>query len=330
MDAPRQIDIDLVDAQQARRILDRLIGYKLSPFISQKIRRGLSAGRVQSVALRLIVDRENEIRAFKAEEYWSIDAKFTNPPERKVFSAALSTKNGEKIKIEKIVKYTEIEGFPVSTVQGHKGQFVFGYVGEVPVVLMQGRVHYYEGYPMQDVVLPTRLMGMLGAKKILLTNAAGGVNPSFKPGDFMMITDHITTAVPSPLIGPNIEELGTRFPDMSEVYSRRIQDIIRESAKDCGIELKEGVYVQLTGPNYETPAEIRMVRSWGADAVGMSTACEAMAARHMGMEVCGISCITNMAAGVSKEKLNHAEVQETADRVAVDFAKLVTEVIKKM
>ena len=231
------------------------------------------------------------------------------------------------IKIEQTIDYTEIEGFPVSTVQGHKGQFVFGYVEDIPVVLMQGRVHYYEGYPMQDVVLPTRLMKMMGAEKILLTNAAGGVNPSFKPGDFMLITDHITTAVPSPLIGPNIEELGTRFPDMSEVYSKKLQKIIRKSAEDCGIPLQEGVYVQLTGPNYETPAEIRMVRSWGADAVGMSTACEAMAARHMGMEVCGISCITNMAAGVSDAKLNHAEVQETADRVAKDFAKLVTEVI---
>ena len=162
---------------------------------------------------------------------------------------------------------------------------------------------------------------------VMLTNAAGGVNFDFHPGDLMLITDQITTAVPSPLIGPNIEELGTRFPDMSEVYSKNLQKIIRKSAKDCGIPLQEGVYVQLTGPNYETPAEIRMVRSWGADAVGMSTACEAMAARHMGMEVCGISCITNMAAGVSDAKLNHAEVQETADRVAKDFEKLVTDVI---
>lgn len=231
------------------------------------------------------------------------------------------------IQIEQTIDYSEIEGFPVSTVKGHKGRFVFGYVENTPVVIMQGRVHYYEGYTMSDVVLPTRLMGMLGAKKILLTNAAGGCNPAYKPGDFMMITDHITTAVPSPLIGPNIEELGVRFPDMSEVYSKKLQDIIRKSAKDCGIPLQEGVYVQLTGPNYETPAEIRMVRSWGADAVGMSTACEAMAARHMGMEVCGISCITNMAAGVSDAKLNHAEVQETADRVAKDFEKLVTDVI---
>ena len=231
------------------------------------------------------------------------------------------------IQIEQTIDYTDIEGFPVSTVKGHKGRFVFGYVEKTPVVIMQGRVHYYEGYAMSDVVLPTRLMGMLGAKKILLTNAAGGANPSYKPGDFMMITDHITTGVPSPLIGPNIDELRTRFPDMSEVYSKKLQDIIRKSAKDFGIPLQEGVYVQLTGPNYETPAEIRMVRSWGADAVGMSTACEAMAARHMGMEVCGISCITNMAAGVSNAKLNHAEVQETADRVAKDFEKLVTDVI---
>ena len=233
----------------------------------------------------------------------------------------------DQIKIETTIDYADIEGFPTSTVAGHKGRFVFGYVEKVPIVIMQGRVHYYEGYPMTDVVLPTRLMGMLGAKKLVLTNAAGGVNLNYKPGDFMLITDHITTAIPSPLIGENPEELGTRFPDMSEVYSKNLQKIIRKSAKDCGIPLQEGVYVQLTGPNYETPAEIRMVRSWGADAVGMSTACEAMAARHMGMEVCGISCITNMAAGVSDAKLNHAEVQETADRVAKDFEKLVTDVI---
>ena len=147
------------------------------------------------------------------------------------------------IQIETTVDYSEIEGFPVSTVTGHKGRFVFGYVGEVPVVIMQGRVHYYEGYPMTDVVLPTRLMGLLGAKKLILTNAAGGINEHFRPGDFMMITDHIATGVPSPLIGPNLEELGPRFPDMSEVYSRRIQDVIREAASDCGISLREGVYV---------------------------------------------------------------------------------------
>lgn len=233
----------------------------------------------------------------------------------------------DEIKIEQTIEYTEIKDFPVSTVKGHKGRFVFGYIEKTPVVIMQGRVHYYEGYQMSDVVLPTRLMGMLGAQKILLTNAAGGVNPSYHPGDFMMITDHITTGVPSPLIGPNLDELGTRFPDMSEVYSKRLQNVIKNCAKDCGIEIQEGVYVQFTGPNYETPAEVRLARSWGGDAVGMSTACEAMAARHMGLEVCGISCITNMAAGISKAELNHKEVQETADRVAKSFKELVTKII---
>ena len=224
----------------------------------------------------------------------------------------------EGIKIETTVDYSDIEGFPVSTVKGHKGRFVFGYVGNVPVVMIQGRVHYYEGYPMSDVVLPTRLMGLLGAKKLILTNAAGGINENFQPGDFMMITDQIATGVPTPLIGPNLEELGDRFPDMSEVYSK------------CGIHLQEGVYVQLTGPNYETPAEVRMCRIWGGDAVGMSTACEAMAARHMGMEIGGISCITNLAAGLSDKKLDHKEVQETADRVSVQFKELVTKIIEKV
>ncbi|MCI8834831.1 MAG: purine-nucleoside phosphorylase [Ruminococcus sp.] len=236
----------------------------------------------------------------------------------------------EEIQVVQTIDYTEIEGFPTSTVLGHKGRFVFGYVKEVPVVIMQGRVHYYEGYPITDVVLPTRLMGMMGAKKLILTNAAGGVNFDYQPGDFMLITDHITTAVPSPLIGANVEELGVRFPDMSEVYSLRMRDLIKEEAEKLGIALKEGVYVQLTGPSYETPAEIRMCRTWGADAVGMSTACEAMAARHMGMEVCGISCITNLAAGMSKKQLSHAEVQETADRVAMQFKALVTAVVSRI
>lgn len=234
--------------------------------------------------------------------------------------------------IEKVatVEYSEIEGFPISTVAGHKGRFIFGYLTGKSVVAMQGRVHYYEGYSIGDVVMPTRIMGLLGAKKLILTNAAGGVNYNFRPGDFMIITDHISNFVPSPLIGANIEELGVRFPDMSEVYSKRMRTIIARTAVDCGISIKEGVYVQLTGPNYETPAEIRMCRTLGADAVGMSTACEAMAARHMGLEVCGISCITNLAAGMNKEPLSHKEVQETADRVAKDFCALVTRIVEKV
>ena len=235
-----------------------------------------------------------------------------------------------EIEIVDTISYTDIEGFPVSTVKGHAGRFVFGYVEKTPVVIMQGRVHYYEGYPMQDVVLPTRLMGMMGAKKLLLTNAAGGSNPNFKPGDLMIISDHITTAVPSPLIGPNLEQLGTRFPDMSNTYSQRLQDVIADCAKELGIEMQKGVYVQFTGPNYETPAEVRLAQIWGADAVGMSTAVEAMVANHMGIEVAGISCITNMAAGISKVALDHKEVQETADLVAKSFKALVAKVIVNM
>ena len=233
----------------------------------------------------------------------------------------------EKIQTECIIKYKEIKEFPVSTVEGHKGQFVFGYIKEVPVVIMEGRVHYYEGYSVTDVVLPVRLMGMMGAKKLVVTNASGGINTEFQPGDFMLITDQIMYGVPNPLIGPNIEELGSRFPDMSEIYSERMRKIIKQEASKLGINLKEGVYIQLTGPSYETPAEIRMYRKWGADAVGMSTACETLAARHMGMEICGIACITNLAAGMSKMHLNHKEVQETADQVAGQFQKLLTAII---
>ena len=170
----------------------------------------------------------------------------------------------------------------------------------------------------------------MGAKKLVLTNAAGGINPGFQPGCFMLLTDHITTGVPSPLIGPNLDELGPRFPDMSEVYSRRMRSIVKETAAELDIPLHEGVYVQLTGPAYETPAEIRMCRAWGGDAVGMSTACEALAAKHMGLEVCGISCITNLAAGMSGKPLDHKEVQETADRVAVQFKRLIGEIIGRL
>ena len=229
--------------------------------------------------------------------------------------------------VKEVLDYRELEGFPISTVLGHKGRFVFGYAGGVPIVAMQGRVHYYEGYKVQDVVLPTRLMKLMGAKTLFLTNAAGGINRTFNCGDFMMITDHISSFVPSPLIGENIDELGVRFPDMSEIYSKRLRNIIRNAATDERIPLREGVYVQTTGPNYESPAEIRMYSALGADAVGMSTAVEAIAARHAGMEICGISCISNLAAGISQNPLTHAEVQETADRVAPMFKRLVTRAI---
>lgn len=233
----------------------------------------------------------------------------------------------ESIRIEEVLDYHKIKGFPVSTVSGHKGRFVFGYIGDVPVVIMQGRVHYYEGYPMNDVVLPIRLMGLLGAKMLFLTNAAGGVNFDFRAGDFMLITDQISSFVPSPLIGSNINELGPRFCDMSEIYSRRLCGIIRGAAGYLQIPLQEGTYIQLTGPNFESPKEVKMCRILGADAVGMSTACEAVAANHMGMEICGISCISNLGCGMTGEPLSHEEVKITADRAAPKFKQLLTEAI---
>lgn len=229
-----------------------------------------------------------------------------------------------EIKVETEIGYKEIEDFPVSTVVGHEGKFIFGYVGDVPVVCMKGRVHYYEGYSMSDVVLPTRLMHLLGAKILFLTNASGGIREGFKAGSLMLITDHISTFVPNPLIGPNIEELGVRFPDMSHVYDPALSDVIRACAKENGIPLSEGVYIQFTGPSYESPAEIRMAKTLGADAVGMSTVVEAIVANHCGMKICGVSCISNLAAGISPTPLSHKEVQEAADLVAPMFKKLVT------
>lgn len=237
---------------------------------------------------------------------------------------------GEEIQVVETLDYGEIEGFPVSTVPGHMGRFLFGYVGSVPVVAMQGRVHYYEGYSMDMVVLPVRLMKMMGAEILFLTNAAGGVNYDFHPGDLMVIKDQIASFVPSPLIGANIEELGPRFCDMSEVYDKSMRSLIEKTAEDLGISIREGVYLQFSGPAYETPSEVRMARVLGADAVGMSTACEAVAANHMGMKICGISCITNLACGMSEKPLSHQEVQETADRVGALFQKLVKESIIRM
>lgn len=237
---------------------------------------------------------------------------------------------GETIQVVDTLDYHDIDGFPVSTVPGHAGRFIFGYVGDVPVVCMQGRVHYYEGYEMSDVVLPARLMKMMGAEVLFLTNAAGGVKQGFRAGDLMLITGQIASFVPSPLRGANIDELGVRFPDMSQIYDLDLQRIVRKAALDLDIDIKEGTYLQFSGPQYESPQEITMSRTLGADAVGMSTACEAIAARHMGMKVLGISCISNMASGISPVPLSHKEVQEVADEVAPKFKALVTEVIKQI
>lgn len=228
------------------------------------------------------------------------------------------------------IPYSEIDGFPVSTVQGHDGRFLFGYVEGVPIVAMKGRVHFYEGYAIDDVVLPIRTMGLLGAKYILLTNAAGGIDFDFEPGDLMLIEDHISSFIRSPLIGENIEELGVRFPDMSRVYDLKLCDCIRRAASSEGIDIKEGTYLQTSGPQFETPTEIKMFRTLGASAVGMSTVVEAIAAHHMGMRVCGISCISNMAAGILDQPLTHSEVQITADKVAHKFERLVSGLIKEV
>ena len=237
---------------------------------------------------------------------------------------------GNEIQVEAIVDYHDIEGFPVSTVPGHSGRFIFGYVEDVPVVCMQGRVHYYEGYAMEDVVLPVRLMKLMGAEVFFVTNAAGGANEVFNAGDFMMITDQISQFVPSPLAGPNPDEFGTRFPDMSEIYNKDLRVLLREAADELNITLYEGTYLQTSGPNFETPAEVRFFRSVGADAVGMSTAVETIAANHMGMKICGITFISNPAAGLSKNPLTHEEVQEAANEASKRFKKLVTVAIQKI
>lgn len=231
------------------------------------------------------------------------------------------------IKVVDTLDYHDIEGFPVSTVPGHAGRFIFGYVGEVPVVCMQGRVHYYEGYEMSDVVLPARLMKLMGAEVLFLTNAAGGIQLGMQAGDFMMIQDQISCFVPSPLRGDNIDELGVRFPDMSQIYDRNLQRMVKKAALELGIDIKAGTYMQLSGPQFESPKEVAMCRILGADAVGMSTACEAVAARHMGMKIVGISCISNLACGITAVPLSHEEVQETADKVAPKFKALVTQTI---
>lgn len=236
----------------------------------------------------------------------------------------------ETIRVVDTLDYHDIEGFPVSTVPGHTGRFIFGYVGEVPVVCMQGRVHYYEGYEMSDVVLPARLMKLMGAEVLFLTNAAGGVKQGFHAGDLMLITGQIASFIPSPLRGANIDELGVRFPDMSQIYDLDLQRVVRKAAVTLGIDMKEGTYLQFSGPQYESPQEITMSRTLGADAVGMSTACEAIAARHMGMKVVGISCISNLASGISPVALSHKEVQEVADEVAPKFQALVTEIITQI
>ncbi len=231
---------------------------------------------------------------------------------------------------KRIIDYKDVPGFPVSTVQGHKGRLVFGTMGGKTAVFMQGRFHYYEGWKMEEIAFPIWVFSSLGVKKLIVTNAAGGINTSFNPGDLMLIKDHINFTNNNPLIGPNLEAFGPRFPDMSEAYSKELTDIVRACALSNGIKLQEGTYIFLTGPSYETPAEIRAFRILGADAVGMSTVPEVLAANHCGIKTAGISCITNMAAGILDAPLNHREVIETAERVKENFSKLIKSVAEKI
>ena len=225
------------------------------------------------------------------------------------------------------IPYEDIPGFVRSTAQGHAGRLVVGKIDSVPVLAMQGRVHYYEGYSLEEVTFAVRTFGLLGVKTLVLTNAAGGINVQLTQGALMVISDHLNLMGVNPLRGANDERFGPRFPDMSAVYSRELQELVIDEAKAIGVEVRRGIYGALSGPSYETPAEIHLLRNLGADAVGMSTVPEAIVARHMGLEVLGISCITNMAAGISDEPINHEEVMETGNRVREMFAELLRRVI---
>ena len=228
------------------------------------------------------------------------------------------------------VNYNDIPNFPVSTVEGHVSEWVAGTLGGKKVFMMRGRFHYYEGYSLEDVVLPIRVMKLLGVKTIILTNAAGGVNTDFKPGDLMLINDHINYSGINPLIGKNYNEFGTRFPDVSNAYTKELRPIAHSCADELGITLRDGNYIWFSGPSYETPAEIRMARMLGADAVGMSTVPEVIVAAHSGIKVIGISCISNMAAGILDKPLSHEEVSETSRKVVNDFAKLINKIVEKI
>ena len=226
--------------------------------------------------------------------------------------------------VDCVIPYDQIPGFPVSTVSGHEGKFVMGMIHGVPVVCMDGRIHYYEGYSPEEVVLPIRVMRAMGAEILFLTNAAGGIRSDLHPGSLVLLRDHISLFMRNPLIGPNDPSLGERFPDMTEVYDRSLRKIIEQNAERCGMPISEGVYCQLSGPSYETPYEIKILAQMGVDVVGMSTVMEAIAANHMGMRLCGLSLVTNMAAGINTERLSHNDVKMAAKDAEKRFAALIT------
>jgi purine-nucleoside phosphorylase len=236
----------------------------------------------------------------------------------------------EEIENPVYIDYGELNNFPISTVEGHAGRFVIGELEGKKVIAMQGRTHYYEGYSMQELVMPVRIMKEVGIEKLILTNAAGGVNEEFSAGEFMIISDHINLMGDNPLIGENFADFGPRFPDMSEAYNKELIEVAENVARENGILTRKGVYAAESGPSYETPAEIKFLRTIGADAVGMSTVPEVIAANHMGLGIVGVSCITNMAAGVLNQPLDHKEVVEIAEKVRPDFIKLMRGIIKNI
>ncbi len=236
----------------------------------------------------------------------------------------------EDVENKVVVPYQEIPHFARSTVEGHAGRLVLGEVEGVSVAVQQGRFHFYEGYELSEVTFPMRVFGLLGIKNVIITNAAGSVNTDFPQGSLMLIRDHLNMLGANPLRGRNDERFGARFPDMTEVYATNFQEIAKAEAKKMNLSLKRGVYCALSGPSYETPSEIRMIRILGADAVGMSTVPEAIVARHQGMKILGISCITNLAAGISGEEINHQEVMETGEKVGASFKELLRRIIPKI
>lgn len=259
-----------------------------------------------------------------------ITAKIKNQPKIGLILGSGLGVLAEEIQNPITIPYGEIPEFPVSTVEGHAGQLVIGELEGKTVIAMQGRFHFYEGYSMDKVTFPVRVMKYLGVEKLIVTNAAGGVNESFEAGDLMLLTDHINNMGTNPLIGPNDNELGARFPDMSEPYCKELRKLAKDVAAEIGLKVQEGVYVGNTGPSYETPAEVRMLRTLGGDAVGMSTVPEVIIARHSGMKVLGISCISNMAAGILDQPLTHDEVMETTEMVKANFLQFVKTIIKGM
>lgn len=259
-----------------------------------------------------------------------IKGKIKNQPEIGIVLGSGLGDFADSIEDKIEIPYTEIPGFPVSTVKGHDGKLIFGKINSKEVCVMKGRIHYYEGYDIKEVVYPIEVLAGLGIKTLILTNAAGGVNTDFEPADLMIINDHINLMGKNPLIGPNDEDLGPRFPDMTDLYNKDLIEVAEKSAKKLGIDIQEGVYMYFTGPSYETAAEVRMARILGADAVGMSTVPEAIIARHRGLKILGISTITNISTGILDTPLDHTEVVEVGQEVAGKFKELLKEIIEEI